>query len=106
MTFGRPKAKTVARGYGHLHQKLRAEWAPRVAAGRVNCWRCGRLIRPGEPWDLGHDDNDRTLYRGPEHRLRTPWCIGNRRAGAKKGNRLQRQALAKATQPSIYTTRW
>jgi hypothetical protein len=25
-------------------------------------------IDPGEPWDLGHDDFDRTKYTGPEHR--------------------------------------
>ena len=26
--------------------------------------RGGGLIRPGEPWDLGHDDCDRSRYRG------------------------------------------
>jgi len=40
-------------------------------AGEVfRCWRCGELIRPGQPWHLGHDDYDRTKYRGPEHRGR------------------------------------
>jgi hypothetical protein len=25
------------------------------------------VIEPGEPWDLGHDDDDPTVYAGPEH---------------------------------------
>ena len=64
--------------WGWRHQKLRAEWAPLVAAGGVHCARgddClrrdepgGTLIRPGEPWDLGHDDHDPDRYAGPEHR--------------------------------------
>jgi hypothetical protein len=59
---------TTRRGYGWAHQKLRAQLAPYVAAGVVRCWRCGRNIEPDEPWDLGHDDRDRSRYRGPEHR--------------------------------------
>lgn len=39
-----------------------------VEAGGVLCWRCGALIDRRAPWDLGHDDVDRTKYRGPEHR--------------------------------------
>jgi hypothetical protein len=42
--------------------------APFVAADCVRCARCGELIRQGEPWDLGHDDVDRSRYSGPEHR--------------------------------------
>jgi hypothetical protein len=55
-----------ARGYDNRHDKLRAQWAPRVATGTVNCWRCRQPITAGEPWDLGHMD-DRTGYGGPEH---------------------------------------
>jgi hypothetical protein len=55
-------------GYGWTHQKLRAAWRSRVAAGGVMCARCGQPIFPGEPWDLGHDDHDRRRYQGPEHR--------------------------------------
>ena len=62
----RPSA--AARGYGPGHQALRAQWAPLVAAGEVSCWRCSRPIAPGTPWHLGHDDRDRSVHRGPEHR--------------------------------------
>jgi hypothetical protein len=59
--------KTAARGYGSAHQKRRKREARRVAAGTVVCWRCNQLILPDAAWDLGHDDKDRTVYRGPEH---------------------------------------
>jgi hypothetical protein len=59
---------TVARGYGAKHKRLRKSWSPKVRAGVVNCARCGERIEPGEPWDLGHDDFDRSVYNGPEHR--------------------------------------
>jgi hypothetical protein len=62
----RMRSTTVARGYGGTHQRTRASWEPIVATGRVTCPRCGELIRPGSPWDLGHSD-DRTRYSGPEH---------------------------------------
>jgi hypothetical protein len=65
---GRPRPSTASRGYGHRHQQLRRQLAVQVAAGGVTCARCGELIRPGDPWDLGHDDHDRTHYSGPEHR--------------------------------------
>jgi hypothetical protein len=63
---------TTERGYGHRHQTLRKRWALKVERGDVRCARpgCGRLIVPGTPWDLGHDDTDpsRKTYSGPEHR--------------------------------------
>jgi hypothetical protein len=62
-----PKKTTAQRGYGGRHQALRRRWAPKVTAGIVSCARCGRPIRPGERWDLGHHDDDRTRYQGPEH---------------------------------------
>lgn len=72
----KPTKKTSDRGYGQAHQKLRAQWKRKVATGTIACWRCiergvpadQALINPNEPWDLGHDDNDRTKYVGPEHR--------------------------------------
>lgn len=64
------QGKTAARGYGRPHQLLRQQWAKRIAQGGVKCWRCGQVLTPGEPWELGHDDYDRSVYRGPEHRSR------------------------------------
>ena len=58
---------TTERGYGAQHQRIRAALTPIVNAGDATCWRCGRTIVPGTPWDVGHDDEDRSLYRGPEH---------------------------------------
>lgn len=58
---------TAANGYGHRHRRLRLQWTPEVEAGGVRCARCGWPIAPTEPWDLGHDDHDRTRYQGPEH---------------------------------------
>jgi hypothetical protein len=63
------RGTSTERGYGADHRALRAAWQPLVEAGDVICWRCGGLIRPGDDWDLGHDDHDRSVYRGPEHQV-------------------------------------
>ena len=76
---------TAARGYGGRHQRLRQSWARQVAAGIVNCARCGHAIDPSEPWDLGHDDFDRTSYQGPEHRA----C--NRATASRQTQRFSRE---------------
>jgi hypothetical protein len=62
----RNRPNSSARGYGHEHRKRRKLWEPRVERGEVCCWRCGKWIAPGEDWDLGHDDYDRSVWRGPE----------------------------------------
>lgn len=60
--------RTIANGYGKAHKRLRAQVAQRMRDGEIfSCWRCGRRINPAGRWDLGHDDRDRTIYRGPEH---------------------------------------
>lgn len=61
-------ATTNEKGYGVGHQKLRRKIQKEMDAGKVfHCWRDGKPISPNEPWDLGHDDNDRSKYMGPEH---------------------------------------
>jgi hypothetical protein len=96
-----PPQSTTARGYGTQHQTLRKTWAPLVEQGAVTCPRCARPITPGQAWDLGHHDTDRTRYTGPEHQR----C--NRAAGAVKGNRspLRRRRRTTITQPST-ALRW
>ena len=89
------RGTTTQAGYGYEHQQERARWKPYVEAGGVSCWRCDQPIIPGTRWDLGHDDYDRTQYRGPEHADR---C--NRSAGAAKGNR-QRAQAGTSTVPRI-----
>lgn len=63
------RGTTTQRGYGPAHQALREQWRPYVEAGKVACARCKILIPPNDPWDLGHDDHDRTKHTGPEHLL-------------------------------------
>ena len=52
----------------------------RVARGDVPCARCGLLIDPSQEWDLGHSDDDPTLYSGPEHRHARDCPEGGNRA--------------------------
>lgn len=67
--------------YRYRHQQERKRWAREVEAGTAYCWRCGIWLPPGQPWDLGHDDRDPTVYRGPECRP----C--NRGTAAVRGNK-------------------
>jgi hypothetical protein len=75
-------AKTAARGYGGRHQATRRQLEALVASGRAHCARCGLPIREGQQWDLGHDDNDRSRYVGPEHRNARDCKFGGNRATA------------------------
>lgn len=86
---------TTQRGYGSTHQRERERWRPLVDRGEVDCWRCGHPILPGTPWHLGHDDYDRTVYRGPEH----PRC--NLIAAAANGNRARNQQRYTSSAPRI-----
>jgi hypothetical protein len=75
---------TVSRGYGPAHKAERAKWVEAVATGEVWCSRqgpkcIGKPIAPGQDWDLGHDDHDRSKYTGPE-------CVPcNRGTGGRNG---------------------
>lgn len=69
-THARPTS--TQRGYDHAHRALRAAWAARINAGEtVNCWRCGKPVKPNA-WHLGHvkDERDTETQRArrwPEH---------------------------------------
>lgn len=78
------KISAAERGYGPAHTAKR-RWYKRnvVDKGNGYCWRCGIWLDPNEPWDLGHDDHDRTIYRGPECRP----C--NRGTAAARGNKMR-----------------
>lgn len=62
------------RGYDAAYDAARRDWERRIDAGeRILCWRCltegtTTIITPTTEWDLGHDDHDRTVIRGPECR--------------------------------------
>jgi len=61
------------------HTKLRRSYQRAMNAGKAfNCWRCGGPIDPND-WHLGHDDHDRTIYRGPEHPLCNLRAAGSKR---------------------------
>lgn len=54
--------------YGSAHTTESRRWKRRIATGeRVLCWRCGEPITNPAEMDLGHDDSDKTIVRGPEH---------------------------------------
>ena len=66
------RARDKARGpraHGNAdatHKRTRAAYQRRIDAGEtLHCWRCHEAIDPTD-WHLGHDDDDRSIYRGPE----------------------------------------
>ncbi|SLH42874.1 hypothetical protein [Mycobacteroides abscessus] len=82
---------TNDRGYGHEHQQRRANFAKQMKAGTVfPCRRCFLPIKPGQPWDLGHDDNDRDRKSYPEHRHPKHCPMGGNRATAGRRPRTAR----------------
>jgi hypothetical protein len=76
--YERKRGSSAERGYGRAHRQLRARYQRDGVVG-LPCPRCGKAIRPGEPWDLDHDDRDRSKYLGPSHaRCNRAW---NRKDG-------------------------
>lgn len=68
--WGIPMRRTCVcvNDYCTHHQQMRVQWEAAVRTGKAECWRCGKALAPTELFDLGHDDDDRTRYRGPECR--------------------------------------
>lgn len=83
--------KGHAQRYGAKHKRTRAWWAPKVERGEVTCWRCTKVIAPGQAWDLGHADDNPRVHMGPEHAR----C--NREAAARKVNAMRRGAMGRTT---------
>lgn len=73
----------ASRGYGWTdgHRQRRLDLVAQLERdGYLVCWRCGGTITTATDMHLGHDDQDHSVTRGPEHRL----C--NLRASADKTN--------------------
>ncbi len=64
------------------HRAKVKEYKALQAAGIASCWRCGQWLAPGMEMHAGHDDYDRTVYRGPE----CGTC--SRNTAARRGNRV------------------
>lgn len=60
----RARGTAAERGYGKVHQDLRAELAPK-AIGKI-CHFCGKPMLAGQPLALDHTE-DRAGYRGMVH---------------------------------------
>ena len=62
------RGRRQARGYDAAHDREAKRWRDLVRAGQpVTCWRCGNPINDADDLHLGHDDDDRSITRGPEH---------------------------------------
>lgn len=60
------RGNTTRRGYGSPHQALRKQLLEQFEPGQP-CARCGKPIRSKADAQLGHDDQDRSRYKGLEH---------------------------------------
>lgn len=60
----------------------------------VRCWRCGRVLEPGAPFDVGHLDAD----GGPARSNLAPECRPcNRRDGGRRGAAITNARRARST---------
>lgn len=69
--YERGRGSRQARGYDAAFDAAGRDYQRLIDGGkRYACWRCTKPIkgtRRGIDWQLGHDDHDRTIIRGPEH---------------------------------------
>jgi DNA-directed RNA polymerase subunit RPC12/RpoP len=62
----RARGTRQERGYDKAHDQLRAQYQERMDEGQVyDCWRCGQPVDRTN-WTLGHCDDNRSRYHGPE----------------------------------------
>src|SRR4051794_14354420 len=54
------------RGYGRGFQATRRYYAEIHRTQPLTCWRCKEDIPIGQPFHLGHSDDDRDVIMGPE----------------------------------------
>jgi hypothetical protein len=74
------RGNTTARGYGAAHQRKREQLLAAFQPGQP-CARCGQPIASADDADLGHDDSDRSQYRGLEHKRCNRATSGRSRRG-------------------------
>lgn len=85
--------------YGRPHRARRARLAPMVEAGIVACARCGKMIAPGEKWELDHAPGKQG-YLGASHFK----C--NRSHGGKLGAAITNRGRRYAAQPPTPRLFW
>lgn len=71
-------------GYGTQHENNRRHYQTILnLTGKLQCWRCGTTIKPGDKWDLGHK-TDKHLGGTNNINNEQPECTNcNRSNGAK-----------------------
>jgi hypothetical protein len=76
------RGSPAQRSYGKTHKATRDALLP-LAYGRP-CPRCGELMLPGQPLDLGHSDGRRKKIGLPGDRIEHAVC--NRSAGGRSAH--------------------
>lgn len=66
--YDKQRGTSAERGYGANHQAHRRDAEAALQRGEtLTCWRCGGPITRAADMHIGHDDEDRSITRGPEH---------------------------------------
>ncbi|WP_309105028.1 hypothetical protein [Microbacterium sp.] len=74
----------------------------------VRCWRCGRMLEPGAPFDVGHLDP----HGGPARSNLAPECVrcnrgeGGRRGAAITNGRRPRPSLRPVRRGGVGLAPW